>query len=367
MHVCWADGYPKQDTVEPSGTGGVALGNYPFLILALAGALAVHISLLRFWWRRQSRLRRCVTNGSLVVWSILGTLMAAEGVCRALLVQSDSLNVTIAGQRWMRRYWGPTNRWGFRDREHDLEALAERKVLFVVGDSFVAGHGIRNRSDRFSDVLQTLLGRQWAVLNMGKNGWSTASEYRAIAAAPVQPDGVVLSYYVNDIMPAAQRLGRTAPTFAQRPRGILAPFVESSHLINFVYWRCYRSRLIGTAPDHVAYCRRIYNDPLVWESHCKELRRIVDCTRARGAALTVVVFPHLQDVQGTRSITAKVAEVLRSQGVGVLDLGPALADRDPAELVVNAVDAHPSVALHREVALRLHEMLRSHEDSAGGT
>lgn len=345
----------------------MALRNYLLLILALAGAVALQSSLLRFWWRRPSRWRRLVTNGSLVVWSILGTLLAAEGACRLFVAQSDSLNVTIAGQRWMQRYWGPTNGLGFRDIEHDLEALSGRKVLFVVGDSFVAGHGIRDRSDRFSDVLQALLGGRWAVWNMGKNGWSTAAEYRAITRAPVRPDGVVLSYYVNDIMAAAESLGRIPPNFVQHPRGVMASLVESSHLVNFVYWRWYRSRLIGTAPDHVAYCRQMYSDPQVWETHAAELRRIVEDSRARGFSLTVVVFPHLLNVEGTRSITAKVAELLRAEGVGVLDLGPLLADRDPSELVVNSVDAHPSVALHREVALRLHEMLRSHQGKPGGT
>ena len=50
----------------------------------------------------------------------------------------------------MTKYWKPINSYGYRDIEH--VNLKEKKLPFVVGDSFVAGHGIKNYKDLFSNV-----------------------------------------------------------------------------------------------------------------------------------------------------------------------------------------------------------------------
>jgi hypothetical protein len=37
-------------------------------------------------------------------------------------------------------------------------------------------------------------------------------------------------------------------------------------------------------------------------------------------------------------------------GVDVIDLAPVLAGREPSELIVHSMDAHPNERVHREVA-----------------
>jgi hypothetical protein len=66
--------------------------------------------------------------------------------------------------------------------------------------------------------------------------------------------------------------------------------------------------------------------------------------------LVVVVFPNLRDIKCSGAITSKVSEFFRDRKVRVLDLQPLLENRDPEQLVVNSLDAHPNEALNKEVA-----------------
>ena len=106
--------------------------------------------------------------------------------------------------------------------------------------------------------------------------------------------------------------------------------------------------------DYNDYFQELFDDPEIWAEHADELRAFVGYGEENDAGLTVVVFPNLRDLRRSAVMTSKVVSLFRENGVRVIDLGEHLANRDPATLVVNAVDAHPSVALHHEVAELLH-------------
>ncbi len=80
-------------------------------------------------------------------------------------VKSDGFCFTLASKTWFKRYWLPINSLGYRDIEYTKDNLKGKRIVFVVGDSFVAGQGIKNYKDRFSNILQEKLGKSWAVLN----------------------------------------------------------------------------------------------------------------------------------------------------------------------------------------------------------
>ena len=104
-------------------------------------------------------------------------------------------------QRWFEKNW-KVNSLGYRDIEHD--SYDNRQIIFVVGDSFVAGHGIARPGDRFSDLLQKRLGDRYVVVNIAQNGWNTPEEYQAIISYPRKPNRIILSYFINDITDAAK-------------------------------------------------------------------------------------------------------------------------------------------------------------------
>ena len=221
----------------------------------------------------------------------------------------------------------------------------------MVGDSFVAGHGISRIENRFSNILQRNLGGQYLVVNIAKNGWDTADEYQAIVAYPYKPKKIILSYYINDILGAAYKLGYGSPVRVEYPRSqILRYTVAHSYALNFAYWRLYRFYSKNLGEKYWEYLKNSYSNRNIWEAHETELLNIVSYTQNQGIDLTVVVFPDLREVKGSAVITSKVAGFFQAHNVQVLNLQPLMESRDPTGLVVNSLDSHPNEALNKEVA-----------------
>lgn len=330
--------------------------------IAAAGALALLAGSLFLARRRRTdgraRFER-LANLSLSLASASLLYLGAE-TWLYRFPQSDNFAFTLSAQRWFARHWGPVNSRGFRDAEHPIEALHGRRVLLAVGDSFVAGQGIENRADRFPDRLQQLLGDGWRVVNLGRQGWSTGAEARAIAGFPHEAEVVVLSYHVNDILDAARRCGYREPYAVKPPPGWARPWVEHSYVADFVYWRLVRLRSLQT----LSKARRqslpqCFFSPEIWAEHERELVAVTEAVAARGGKLVVVLFPHLVDIEGSRASVALVHRWFEQRGVPVLDLATVLAGRDPAEIIVNPYDAHANEAVHRELAELLAPLVRA--------
>ena len=330
------------------------LGFLIVLFLTLSFTLGVILA-FRYVWTSPSNTRNVLIKISLGLFSLVWTLIVLESFFRTFVVYPDGFSYTLASRKWLAEYWRPINSFGFRDIEHDLGSLGSKKVLFVVGDSFVAGQGIENPRDRFSDVLAAQLGDDWEVFNIAKSGWDTKDEFNAIRDFPIIPDMVVLSYFVNDIDRTASRVWRQDQTpFIEQPHWPIRSLVKHSHLFNFFYWRAYRfqnARQMATV--YLAYLERAYNDAEVWSVHAQELHRLVDWTENNELDIVAVVFPVLVDLEWSRPFTKKVVHLLQDRGVPVVDLPEKLSGRNPRELVVNQFDAHPSVSLHKEVATLL--------------
>lgn len=321
-------------------------------ILAAVCVIALlHVPLL--WrWRAGSKARRTRILAILVpVDAVLATLLVLELGMTLFFAQSDGFNLTFSSRNWFARYWKPINSLGYRDREPRATAPGETFVL-VVGDSFVAGHGIDRAGDRFADVLERRLGPGWRVGNAAKIGWDTTDEYRALSQYPVTPDVVVLTYFVNDIYGAAAKRQFSLRFPVHFPHfQPLRYLVDHFALANFVYWRLARmGNMEGAGLHFWDRLRRAYADPGVWAEHASELDAIVAWCRKRHIPLIVLIIPHLADVSGTAPMTARVAAYCRDRGLPTLDLTGRLSGRKPADMMVNSVDSHANAALNAEMA-----------------
>ena len=137
--------------------------------------------IFRHVWVKETKLRRLSKKFSLSIFSVLYLLVFLEIGFGTFLVHSDGYGFTLASQLWFQTYWKPINSYGYRDLEHEWEGS---RLLFVVGDSFAAGHGIENISDRFSGVLQEKAGTGWTVAVLAKNDWNLGDEYQALVRHP---------------------------------------------------------------------------------------------------------------------------------------------------------------------------------------
>jgi hypothetical protein len=290
---------------------------------------------------------------ALLMVSLTLTLGLAEIAARWALVQSHDFAPTLASERWMERYWHPVNRFGVRDSEWDPEALAATRTLFVVGDSFASGQGIRDPGDRASGVLERRLGPGWSVLTIAQPGWDTGDQLAALQRVPFRPDAVVLLYFVNDVLGAAARFGfglDLADKLAIRPAW-LEPLVSHSHLANFAYWRVWRARnqeALGRAYRELLEQGFYRHD--VWKEHTRELEGLLGYARREDAEFVALVIPILADVETSRKYTSRVVAFFERRDVPVIDLAESLRGRDPRELRVSDENDHANERVHAEMA-----------------
>ena len=175
-----------------------------FVLLSIL--LVIWSYILRSVWTRTSKFRSFLVKFSVSFSTTIFLFLILEILFSSFVI-SDGFNFTLASHRWFEKYWHPINSLGYRDIEHSPAEFRDKRVIWVVGDSFVAGQGISRIKDRFSDVLQRNLGDQYLVAIVAQPGWNTADEYRAILSYPHKPKRIILSYLFNDIIGANLKLG----------------------------------------------------------------------------------------------------------------------------------------------------------------
>lgn len=332
-----------------------------FCFVLLASLLLIWSYVLRSVWTQTSKLRSFLVKFSVSFSTTISLFLILEIVLCSFVI-SDGFNFTLSSHRWFEKYWHPINSLGYRDVEHSPAEFRDKRVIWVVGDSFVAGQGISRIENRFSDILQRNLGGKYLVAIIAQPGWNTADEYRAMLSYPYKPKRIILSYLVNDIIGANLKLGYGYPVHAERPRNPIVEYsVEHSYVINFVYWRLFRVRNRDMGNKDWEYLTASYSNPGIWNVHEAELTQIISYARNQDIALTVVLFPDLTNVKGSAVITSRVADFFQAHNIPVLNLEPLWEGRDPNSLMVNSLDSHPNEALNKEVAELLTRQIQAEE------
>jgi hypothetical protein len=278
-------------------------------------------------------------------------------------VQSHHAAAMLSSQRWHHRYWKPINSFGYRDIEHDKSDFKGEKVIFVVGDSFVAGAGIKNHEDRFSNILQKKLDSNWLVVNIARVNWNTQDEYNAIIAYPYKPDMIILAYLVNDIDNAVLSSGFSEPSFIERPKGLFGKLVESSYFINYVHWKlffCKNGR--NLLFDVVRHYQKYYHHEEVWNMHKEELMHIINHVSDNDIKFIPVVFPFLFASENDNVVlTSKVMDFFKSNGFYTVNILDKIKKWWDKRLIVNSSDSHPNEFLHYKIAEILFDIVEQQE------
>jgi hypothetical protein len=296
--------------------------------------------------RRAPRLRS-IAAGLLVSYAVIALLFGAgELFFRYAYAEPDGLP-TLALRNWLDRHW-QLNSAGYRDREWDPEAWAQRRTVVLVGDSFTAGWGIEDPADRFGDVLAARLGAGWAVINLGKEGTATPGQLAQLQALPLaQPDWIIWQYTLNDIDDAALSIGLDPGLnpFAEMPA-----LAGESYLANFLYWRLAGAGTRGHG-RYVDWLFSMYDHAVVWQIHAEQLNAVIDEVERRGAELAVVIFPDMFFPFDSIPYVDRVAQVFEARGYGdrVLKLFDQAEAMPLAERIVSPRDGHPSAAFSRLV------------------
>lgn len=321
--------------------------SFSTLFLVRGSALAAAaVLLLGFAWlvlaSRRPSIR--IKRATLVVLGVLLPLLGAEGLFM-FVPRSHDVGYTLGSMLWFRYHWRPLNSLGYRDVEHVAEP--GKHLVFALGDSFTAGHGVERVEWRYSNRLASRR-PDLQVLNLGRNGSDTLDELLRLRTHPLHPEVVILQYTPNDIEGAAVALGGDLPTF-QPYRDLEEPLlhiVRDSFLLDYFYWLHHHS----DADEYMRALRMALVDEAVVSRHLRDVQGFEEYAQGEHCRLVVVVFPFLQDLELGRATRRRVIERFRADGYAVIDVEELVRDLDPDERVVNATDGHPSARVHALVA-----------------
>lgn len=301
-----------------------------------------------------------IFSGLLAIFLLSTALFGFEIYFRYFYDQTDSYGVLKTTDAWFKRHYH-NNQMGVRDNvEYPVKKQPGRPRIVFLGDSFTAGHGVKDVENRFANLIRKTR-PDWEVHAIAANGFDTGEEIRVLGEAFQQgyeADAVVLVYCLNDISdiipPWQESLDRVYEDFSKT--NIL---IQNSFALNYFYYRLKRY----SSPelrDYYSFVREAY-DGEVWEEQKKRLGLFRDVLAYRGTKLFAVIFPFLQELGPDYSyhkVHEKLAAFWKEQQVPSLDLLPVYETYPSKQLVVNRFDAHPNEFAHELAAKRIDEFLK---------
>lgn len=99
---------------------------------------------------------------------------------------------------WFNKYW-KFNEYGYRDEPYDAKKDSLSEKIVMLGDSYVAGQGIKDVNQRMSNILGKKLGDKYRVFNLGQNGANTRMEFNNLQQFPYDYDKLILVHVPNDL------------------------------------------------------------------------------------------------------------------------------------------------------------------------
>ena len=322
----------------------LVLGLYVLLPVVIGGALVLFAQRLRARSSPPGALRLVVGNLLVLLLLLSLSVLVGEIYYRFFCDTTDGLGYTKINQRWFERHW-QLNPAEFRDDiNYSLNLTPDKRRITFLGDSFTAGHGIKNVEDRFANRIRQAH-PEWEIHVLAQPGFDTGDEIKQLEDSITQHyqlDQVVLVYCLNDVVDMfpewAQAVYRVKTRAAQS--GWL---IQNSYLVNTLYYRLFAPRDAGVKRyfDFIAEGYRGAH----WEQQQQRLKALRDLVQSHGGRLLVVTFPLFQGLgpqYAYQSMHDQLNQCWRALGVPHLDLLSLYRNLPPGKLIVNRNDPHPN-------------------------
>jgi hypothetical protein len=303
--------------------------------------------------------RLLVGNFLVLLIPLTLTLAAGEIYFRFFYDTTDSIAYTKVAQRWIKRHY-QHNKAKFRDNiEYSLTIAPGKRRVSFLGDSFTAGHGIKEVEDRFSNRIRRLH-PDWEIHVLAGNGLDTGAElgfFDGYAARGYQVDQVVLVYCLNDINDLLTEWASTQASITNRVSGRL-PFYDDSYFLDIAYHRLTIAQ-IPWVKNYFSFVCEAYRGGK-WEEQKQRLHTLHEVVARRGGKLSVVTFPFLNALGPEyeyQFVHDQLNTFWREENVPHLDLLPVFKNHRPAQLTVNPFDAHPNEFANALAAERINRLL----------
>jgi hypothetical protein len=308
-----------------------------------------------FFRRRQptNRLKLVVGNALMLACFLSVGFALAETYFRFIYDTTESSTSTLTSQAWYRRHW-QTNSSGYRDINWPPTVPGKRR-LFILGDSFAAGYGIKDVQNRFANIIRARH-PDWYLYIMAYPGVDTLGETAWLTNLFVpgehyEQDTFLLIYNLNDVTDiVGDEWGEGVIEIANDPFR-QSWLCRNSYFVNLYYnrWQQSHNPKIQGIFHELA---EGYESPK-WELQADHLRQLQGIIESHGAKLLVVTFPDLHALGKDYCFQKgheRLSEFWKTERIPYLDLLPFFQDRDPRQVTVNRHDAHPNEFAHRIAA-----------------
>jgi lysophospholipase L1-like esterase len=253
------------------------------------------------------------------------------------------------------------NSLGYRDPEIQPKSPNRYRIV-VIGDSFTFGNWVEER-DRFSNVIQGVLGPQYEVLNFGAPGNNMPGHLIELdQALKLSPDFVLLQLYENDFETLSMTRNRPR-AYSLLPSDLDTRLEQPSLLYRLLVDRWIQfQQAVGLEESYTHYMARHLRDPNSPDARegFGMLQQFIERSRAAGVANGAVLFPALYGLgqKGAKYpfdyMNDRIRMIYTTEQTPYLDLLPAfLTIRDPRSLWVSPFDAHPNAKANHLAAIAI--------------
>lgn len=285
-----------------------------------------------------------------------------EGYFRFAYDDSDGLGFLKVNKKWQERHV-VYNAYYYRDRDFTIEKKEGITRIGVLGDSLAFGAGIKNVSNRFSNLLEQKLkeaGKNVEVYNLGVPGIDTHAELEQYEKNKnLNFDIIVWEYYLNDIQPEGKSTGTGIINASSQKDKIVKSISDISYFFDFMYWRL-TPKYQSTFEQLKNADLKQYSNEEILEEHKKDISNFINNISVENKKTVVVIFPLLNFLgpnYPARDIHKMMSEHFSTSGAQVVDLLEDLKDQNPKELVASRFDSHPNEKVHALAAEKLYNVL----------
>jgi lysophospholipase L1-like esterase len=251
-----------------------------------------------------------------------------------------------------------TNAFNLRDAAISAEKPPGVLRILMLGDSLTFGWGVPVAAT-VSERLETMFndsGKAAQVINAGVGNYNTVMEveYFLTEGQALEPDIVVLNYFVNDAEPVPAYtdvgvLSRTSQAYVYLKSRLDVLFRQTAARADWATY--YLDLYAGDAPG--------------WVAAAAGIDALADYCRRHGIALLIANYPELRDLRTYRFATVqeRVANAARRNGAAYVDLIEAVRGVEESRLWVTRLDPHPNAYAHQRFADALYPRLRAMADA----
>jgi len=334
---------------------------YSYIVFAIIKSSCLIFSstflliLIFLLYKRKSKT--IIINSSLFFISILNFFIFFE-IFFSFYTPSTNVFTDLSNNIWLKRNFTQINSLGYRDSEPKSEN--EKPNVLIIGDSFVAGHGIKYE-EMFSNILKNKLKEEYNIFNLGVCGSHTDREFDSLLNYPIKADIIILGYYHNDIESAMIKFNFFPEI--KNPKDNLSKFskfcVNNSLFINYIFTiqskkSISKQFLESDKNDLLAYLNKD-----LWEYQKSSLDKFYNYCIENNIKFIVLFFPVLNEgITLTNELAGKKLETYcMEKNIDFINIYSDIKNLPIHKRIANKLDNHPSAEVNKIIARKLTKKL----------